>query len=215
VRKLGAPPSAQPAGARVLADIPFDQLAFGSATAHDERRAALHAQAAEAVNEAWRTGVPEHALPFMAPDVVFINALFGTEKKGPDAWAAMLRSIFRRYTLLWHSSAVCVTPGNKSFTFFTAAAKYEVSSEGGGVGGPASSTSEFVQPSGQSVLLFDDEDKIRTMISFFTPLPGQRGRLFVEGEAEAGGEKMEGVVPEGGAAPAKPEEAAAVQAPEA
>lgn len=184
VRKLGAPPSARPAGARVLGSIPLDALRFGSAEIHDLERGAAHAQAAEAVNESWRTGVPDHALPYLAADCTFCNALFGTVIKGPQGWAAMLRAVFRRYTLLWHSSATCVTPGNKACVFFTAAAKYELDD----------GTSEFVQPSGMSLLLFDADDKIRTMVSFFTPMPGQRGRLIEEEETAAGGAAAEGRV---------------------
>ena len=220
-RKLGAGPGARPAhtARRVLEAIPLDALAFASAASHDPERAAKHATAAEAVNEAWRTGDATGALPHLAAGVRYINALYGTSTTGPDAWAAMLAKNFARYTLLWHSSATCVTPGNKAFVFFTAAAKWARPSGGGGDGGEEEGAEveeggptiyEFVQPSGCSLLLFDDDDKASTIISFFTPLPGQRGRLVAAAAAEGAGVKdAEGVQAQGEEGPVEAEEGGA------
>ena len=110
-RKMGAPPAV--AAGRVLDAVPLDLLQFGAAGEHSAERAAAHAVAAEAVNEAWRTGDASSALPHLAPNFVRINALTGAFTRGPEGFARMLSHVFERYELLWHSSAVAVTPGSK------------------------------------------------------------------------------------------------------
>ena len=218
VRKLGAPPVDY---SRVLDEVPLAQLEFGSAPAHSPDAAAAHAVAAEAINEAWRTGNATACLDHLAPDFVRVNALTGSTTKGKGAFARMLAHVFESYELLWHSSAVAVTPGSKAVTFFTAAAQWAVP------GGQP----EFCQPSGQSILIFDEADPgmVKWMIDFSTPLPGMEARLTSVGgggesegkaagragaEAE-GGEPVgaaQGKVGAGAAGQAPPEE---VKSPEA
>jgi hypothetical protein len=217
LRRYGAPPADYK---RVLDAIPLEALRFGSTGVHDPERATQHAVAAEAINEAWRTGDAAPALAHLADDFTRVNALTGSILHGKPAFAAMLGKVFQKYSLMWHSSCIAVTPGNKAVTFFTASAQYEnefcqpsgedgwergraracffltlLTLAAGGVLTPPlpahTHAHTHTQTPGQSILIFDADNKISHAIEFTTPLPGMKSQLTAGGGGGGAGHRAQ------------------------
>ncbi|KAI7838992.1 hypothetical protein COHA_007232 [Chlorella ohadii] len=136
----------------------------------EKQIAKMHA-AAEAFNEAWRTGDPSAVHDLLAPDCHTINPVFGDKKASRQEWEETLKDVFRFWQVKSNTVDIAVTPSsNKAFIWWH-------------VQGVQKDTKQDNDMYGLNLLVFDAQRDmlIKDIVGYRQPLQSEVEHIFKAG----------------------------------
>lgn len=136
----------------------------------EKQIAKMHA-AAEAFNEAWRTGDPSAVHDLLAPDCHTVNPIFGDKKASRQEWEETLKDVFRFWQVKSNTVDIAVTPSsNKAFIWWH-------------VQGVQKDTKQDNDMYGLNLLVFDTHRDmcIKDIVGYRQPLQSEVDHIFKAG----------------------------------